>query len=161
MEGLNLCILSFDFLQIIKSKCWLPLHNEHKITFVVIADIHVFVSWIPENFKCLIDWDLHFKAVFNYLKYLLNYYCNCFIFLILSTLLNTVITPLFSYLNKLYGCILGAFGYFEVTHDITKYTKAKPFEFVGKKTPLAVRFSTVGKWYILLLQILYDRLIRG
>jgi hypothetical protein len=56
-----------------------------------------------------------------------------------------VITPLFSYLNKLYGCILGAFGYFEVTHDITKYTKAKPFEFVGKKTPLAVRFSTVGK----------------
>lgn len=38
----------------------------------------------------------------------------------------------------------GAFGYFECTHDITKYTKAKPFEFVGKKTPLAVRFSTVG-----------------
>ena len=39
---------------------------------------------------------------------------------------------------------LGAFGYFEVTHDITKYTKAAPFAQVGKKTPVAVRFSTVG-----------------
>lgn len=38
----------------------------------------------------------------------------------------------------------GAFGYFEVTHDITKYCKAKIFSNVGKKTPLAVRFSTVG-----------------
>ncbi len=38
----------------------------------------------------------------------------------------------------------GAFGYFEVTHDITKYTKACVFESVGKKTPVAVRFSTVG-----------------
>lgn len=40
---------------------------------------------------------------------------------------------------------LGAFGYFEVTHDITKYSKAKVFEHIGKKTPIAVRFSTVGK----------------
>lgn len=38
----------------------------------------------------------------------------------------------------------GAFGYFEVTHDITKYCKAKIFSQVGKKTPLSVRFSTVG-----------------
>ncbi|XP_053624850.1 catalase [Plodia interpunctella] len=38
----------------------------------------------------------------------------------------------------------GAFGYFQVTHDITKYCAAKVFETVGKKTPLAVRFSTVG-----------------
>ncbi|RXG59650.1 Catalase, partial [Armadillidium vulgare] len=38
----------------------------------------------------------------------------------------------------------GAFGDFEVTHDITKYTKAKLFEKVGKKTPIAIRFSTVG-----------------
>ncbi|XP_045197713.1 catalase-like isoform X3 [Mercenaria mercenaria] len=38
----------------------------------------------------------------------------------------------------------GAFGYFECTHDVTKYTKLKPFEHIGKKTPLAVRFSTVG-----------------
>jgi len=38
----------------------------------------------------------------------------------------------------------GAFGYFEVTHDITKYTKACVFETIGKKTPVAVRFSTVG-----------------
>ncbi|XP_060520225.1 catalase-like [Cylas formicarius] len=38
----------------------------------------------------------------------------------------------------------GAFGYFEVTHDITRYSAAKVFEHVGKKTPIAVRFSTVG-----------------
>ncbi|XP_065906105.1 catalase-like isoform X2 [Dysidea avara] len=38
----------------------------------------------------------------------------------------------------------GAFGYFEVTHDITKYCKAAIFSEVGKKTPLGVRFSTVG-----------------
>ncbi|CAG0883435.1 unnamed protein product [Cyprideis torosa] len=38
----------------------------------------------------------------------------------------------------------GAFGYFEVTHDITRYCKAKIFSEVGKQTPLAIRFSTVG-----------------
>ncbi|KAI4894251.1 hypothetical protein NFI96_030248 [Prochilodus magdalenae] len=38
----------------------------------------------------------------------------------------------------------GAFGYFEVTHDITRYSKAKVFEHVGKTTPIAVRFSTVA-----------------
>nr|AGH07917.1 catalase [Brachionus calyciflorus] len=38
----------------------------------------------------------------------------------------------------------GAFGYFEVTHDITKYTKAVVFEKIGKRTPVALRFSTVG-----------------
>ncbi|CEO97147.1 Catalase [Plasmodiophora brassicae] len=38
----------------------------------------------------------------------------------------------------------GAFGYFEVTHDITKYSKAKLFNKVGKRTPVFLRFSTVG-----------------
>eukprot|EP00058_Branchiostoma_floridae_P022252 XP_002607742.1 hypothetical protein BRAFLDRAFT_123251 [Branchiostoma floridae] len=38
----------------------------------------------------------------------------------------------------------GAFGYFECTHDISQYCKAKPFEHVGKRTPLGIRFSTVG-----------------
>lgn len=33
----------------------------------------------------------------------------------------------------------GAFGYFEVTHDITQYTAAKLFSEIGKKTPIAVR----------------------
>jgi len=37
-----------------------------------------------------------------------------------------------------------AFGHFEVTHDISKYTKAKVFETIGKKTDIAIRFSTVG-----------------
>lgn len=41
--------------------------------------------------------------------------------------------------------LLGAFGYFEVTHDITRYSKAKVFDQIGKRTPIAVRFSTVGK----------------
>ncbi|NXX09291.1 CATA Catalase, partial [Larus smithsonianus] len=38
----------------------------------------------------------------------------------------------------------GAFGYFEVTHDITQYCKAKVFEHIGKRTPIAIRFSTVA-----------------
>ncbi|MDR1782086.1 MAG: catalase [Bacilli bacterium] len=38
----------------------------------------------------------------------------------------------------------GAFGKFTVTNDITKYTKAKIFEKVGKETECFVRFSTVA-----------------
>ena len=38
----------------------------------------------------------------------------------------------------------GAYGYFEVTHDVTKYTRAKFLSKVGKRTDLFVRFSTVG-----------------
>ena len=38
----------------------------------------------------------------------------------------------------------GAYGTFTVTHDITRYTKAKVFSEVGKKTDMFVRFSTVA-----------------
>ncbi len=38
----------------------------------------------------------------------------------------------------------GAFGTFTVTHDITKYTKARFLSEVGKKTEMFVRFSTVA-----------------
>ncbi|MFH1216869.1 MAG: catalase [Pseudomonadota bacterium] len=38
----------------------------------------------------------------------------------------------------------GAHGTFTVTHDISKYTKAKLFSKVGKKTPVFLRFSTVA-----------------
>ena len=38
----------------------------------------------------------------------------------------------------------GAYGTFTVTHDITKYTKARLFAAVGKQTETFVRFSTVG-----------------
>ncbi|MGY0399343.1 MAG: catalase [Ostreibacterium sp.] len=38
----------------------------------------------------------------------------------------------------------GAFGTFTVTNDITKYTKAKIFSEVGKKTEMFARFSTVA-----------------
>jgi len=38
----------------------------------------------------------------------------------------------------------GAYGHFTVTHDITRYTKAKIFSAIGKKTELFVRFSTVA-----------------
>lgn len=31
-----------------------------------------------------------------------------------------------------------------MTHDITQYCKADVFTSVGKQTPVAVRFSTVG-----------------
>src|SRR3546814_21187425 len=38
----------------------------------------------------------------------------------------------------------GAYGTFTVTHDITKYTRAKLFSEIGKKTPMFARFSTVA-----------------
>nr|WP_211340602.1 catalase KatA [Mesobacillus subterraneus] len=38
----------------------------------------------------------------------------------------------------------GAHGYFEVTNDVTRYTKAAFLSEVGKKTPLFIRFSTVA-----------------
>jgi catalase len=38
----------------------------------------------------------------------------------------------------------GAFGAFTVTHDITRFTKAKIFSEVGKRTELFTRFSTVA-----------------
>lgn len=38
----------------------------------------------------------------------------------------------------------GAGGYFEVTADVTKYTKAKFLSEVGKQTEVFARFSTVG-----------------
>ena len=37
----------------------------------------------------------------------------------------------------------GAGGYFEVTNDLTKYTKAKFLSEVGKRTEVFARFSTV------------------
>jgi catalase len=38
----------------------------------------------------------------------------------------------------------GAHGYFEVTHDITHLCKAKFLSRIGKRTPIFIRFSTVG-----------------
>lgn len=38
----------------------------------------------------------------------------------------------------------GAFGYFEVTQDVTKYTCADFLSKVGKRTEMLARFSTVG-----------------
>ena len=38
----------------------------------------------------------------------------------------------------------GAFGTFTVTHDISKYTRAKIFSQIGKKTDMFVRFSEVA-----------------
>src|SRR5918993_1058814 len=38
----------------------------------------------------------------------------------------------------------GAFGTLTITHDITKYTRAKLFSKVGNKCRLLIRFSTVG-----------------
>lgn len=38
----------------------------------------------------------------------------------------------------------GAYGTFTVTHDITKYTRAKVFNEIGKQTRVFLRFSTVG-----------------
>ena len=38
----------------------------------------------------------------------------------------------------------GAYGTFTVTHDITRYTKAKIFAAIGKRTELFARFTTVA-----------------
>jgi len=38
----------------------------------------------------------------------------------------------------------GAYGTFTVTHDITRFTKAKLFAEIGKRTETFLRFSTVG-----------------
>jgi len=38
----------------------------------------------------------------------------------------------------------GAYGSFTVTHDVSKYTKAKLFSGIGKQTETFLRFSTVG-----------------
>ena len=38
----------------------------------------------------------------------------------------------------------GAYGYFELTHDVSAYTKARFLAQVGKKTEVFARFSTVG-----------------
>lgn len=38
----------------------------------------------------------------------------------------------------------GAYGTFTVTHDISKYTRAKVFNTIGKQTRMFLRFSTVG-----------------
>ncbi|MBR7518866.1 catalase, partial [Mycobacterium tuberculosis] len=38
----------------------------------------------------------------------------------------------------------GAFGELTVTEDISRFTRAKLFSEVGKKTPLLIRFSTVA-----------------
>jgi catalase len=38
----------------------------------------------------------------------------------------------------------GAFGTFTVTHDISKFTRAKLFSEIGKQTRIFLRFSTVG-----------------
>src|SRR5659263_452287 len=38
----------------------------------------------------------------------------------------------------------GAFGTFTVTHDITRYTKARVFSAIGMQTRMLLRCSTVG-----------------
>ena len=45
--------------------------------------------------------------------------------------------------RAVHACGSGAFGYFEVTADVSQYTKAGLFSHVGKQTPLVARFSTV------------------
>lgn len=48
----------------------------------------------------------------------------------------------------------GAFGYFEVTHDITKYCAAKVFEKIGKRT-----VSLIKNYLFNLLLIIFSHFI--
>ena len=43
-----------------------------------------------------------------------------------------------------HASVPGAYGTFTVTHDISRYTRARIFAEVGKQTPLFLRFSTVA-----------------
>lgn len=45
--------------------------------------------------------------------------------------------------RMVHPCGSGAFGFFEVTADVTDLTKADFLQRVGEKTPIFVRFSTV------------------
>ena len=45
--------------------------------------------------------------------------------------------------GMVHPCGSGAFGHFEVTHDVSNLTKAHFLGSVGQKTPVFVRFSTV------------------
>src|SRR3979490_1758588 len=40
--------------------------------------------------------------------------------------------------------VRGNYGTFTVTHDISRYTRAKIFSKIGKQTPMFARFSTVA-----------------
>jgi hypothetical protein len=46
--------------------------------------------------------------------------------------------------NPQFFAASGAGGYFEVTADVTRYTKPKFLSQVGKRTEVFARFSTVG-----------------
>jgi len=45
--------------------------------------------------------------------------------------------------RMVHPCGAGAYGYFEVTQDVSKFCKAKFLNSVGKRTPIFIRFSTV------------------
>jgi len=46
--------------------------------------------------------------------------------------------------RRMHGKGAGAFGTFTVTHDITRYTRARVFSTIGKKTEMFARLSTVA-----------------
>lgn len=46
--------------------------------------------------------------------------------------------------RRMYAKGSGAFGRFKVTHDISRFSRAKLFSEIGKETPVFVRFSTVA-----------------
>ena len=47
----------------------------------------------------------------------------------------------------------GAYGTFTVTHDITRFTKAKIFSAIGKQTPMLVRFLEIGDRLLLSVRL--------
>lgn len=51
----------------------------------------------------------------------------------------------------------GAFGYFEVTADVTKWCKAKFLDTLGKRTPTFVRFSTTSRELVIIITIIIIR----
>ena len=92
---------------------------------------------------CFRIWFLKISITVCHIKFWVSNLTGFQIIIILPVESNKGLSLLFVIILFLI-CIQGAFGYFEVTKDITKYTKATVFKSVGKKTKIAVRFSTTG-----------------
>ena len=94
---------------------------------------------------------VHAKGAGLCMREYMYYLCIViFVFTFYSVLILVIFLPSFLLSLSFFSLSLplyfpGAFGYFEVTHDITNLCKAKVFSKVGKRTPIAVRFSTVGE----------------
>jgi len=104
-----------------------------------------FIAGTNINFRliCFRIWFLNISITVCHIKFWVSNLTGFLIIIILPVESHWDLSLLFVILLFLV-CIQGAFGYFEVTKDITRFTKATVFKSVRKRTKIAVRFSTTG-----------------